>query len=64
MAAPAGFDDIDEAATVGLTTIRQPGVERGRTAGEMLLDPPTDVAARRRILPTSLVVPATTGPVP
>lgn len=58
-----GFDDIDEAATVGLTTIRQPGVERGRTAGEMLLDPPTELAARRRILPTSLVVRATTGPV-
>jgi DNA-binding LacI/PurR family transcriptional regulator len=57
-----GFDDIDEAATVGLTTIRQPGVERGRTASDLLLDPPQDAADRIRILPTSLVVRSTTGP--
>jgi len=59
-----GFDDIPEAATVGLTTIRQPSVERGRAVGELLSDPPEDPAARQRVLPTSLVVRATTGPVP
>jgi DNA-binding LacI/PurR family transcriptional regulator len=57
-----GFDDIPEAATAGLTTIRQPSVERGRIAGEMLLNPPADPQARRRVLPTTLVVRATTGP--
>jgi len=59
-----GFDDIPEAATVGLTTIRQPSVERGHAVGELLFDPPDDPAARHRVLPTALVVRATTGPVP
>lgn len=59
-----GFDDIPEAAVIGLTTIRQPSVQRGRIAGELLLDPPEDPAARRRVLPVSLVVRATTGPAP
>ena len=59
-----GFDDIPEAAVAGLTTIRQASVERGRIAGELLLDPPEDPARRRRVLPTSLVVRATTGPAP
>ncbi|GIJ49974.1 LacI family transcriptional regulator [Virgisporangium aliadipatigenens] len=58
-----GFDDIPEAAAVGLTTIRQPSVERGRIAGELLLDPPADPQARHRVLPTTLVVRATTGPI-
>jgi DNA-binding LacI/PurR family transcriptional regulator len=59
-----GFDDIPEAAAAGLTTIRQPSVERGRLAGELLLDPPEDPARRRLTLPVSLVVRATTGPNP
>lgn len=57
-----GFDDIPEAGTAGLTTIRQPSVERGRLAGELLLDPPADPALRRLTLPVSLVVRSTTGP--
>jgi DNA-binding LacI/PurR family transcriptional regulator len=59
-----GFDDIPEAAGAGLTTIRQPSVERGRIAGELLLDPPAEPRARHRVLPTTLVVRATTGPFP
>ena len=59
-----GFDDIPEATVAGLTTVRQSSVERGRIAGELLLDPPEDPARRRRVLPTSLVVRATTGPAP
>ncbi|WP_426508698.1 LacI family DNA-binding transcriptional regulator [Dactylosporangium sp. McL0621] len=59
-----GFDDIGEAEPAGLTTIRQPSVERGRLAGELLLDPPEDPARRRLTLPVSLVVRATTGPNP
>ncbi|GGM11601.1 LacI family transcriptional regulator [Dactylosporangium sucinum] len=57
-----GFDDIPDAEVHGLTTIRQPSVERGRLAGELLLDPPEDPAGRRLTLPVSLVVRATTGP--
>jgi DNA-binding LacI/PurR family transcriptional regulator len=59
-----GFDDIPDAAAAGLTTIRQPSDERGRIAGELLLDPPADPQARHRVLPTTLVVRATTGPIP
>ena len=59
-----GFDDIPEAGQAGLTTIRQPSYERGRISGEMLLDPPEDPQARRRVLPTTLVVRKTTGPAP
>jgi DNA-binding LacI/PurR family transcriptional regulator len=59
-----GFDDVPEAAVAGLTTIHQPSAERGRITGELLLDPPREPADRRRILPTDLVVRATTGPVP
>lgn len=57
-----GFDDIPEADAAGLTTIRQPSVERGRLAGELLLDPPEDPSLRRLTLPVSLVVRSTTGP--
>jgi LacI family transcriptional regulator len=57
-----GFDDIPVASQVSppLTTVRQPLVEKGRIAAELLL-------GRRQadapiILPTELVVRATTGP--
>jgi DNA-binding LacI/PurR family transcriptional regulator len=51
-----GFDDAPAATPRGLTTIRQPLVEKGRVAGRMLLEAieggtPADVA-----LPTELVV--------
>jgi len=59
-----GFDDIPEAAATGLTTVAQPSVERGRLSGQMLLDPPKDPAARHHVLPTTLMIRATTGPVP
>ncbi len=59
-----GFDDIPEAAAAGLTTINQASVERGRLAGQLLLDPPEDPRQGHRVLPTELVVRATTGPAP
>ncbi|MEU5907359.1 LacI family DNA-binding transcriptional regulator [Micromonospora sp. NPDC047527] len=59
-----GFDDVPEAASAGLTTVRQPAEEKGRIAAELLLDPPTDPAAGHVLLPTALVVRASTGPVP
>lgn len=58
-----GFDDIPDAAVAGLTTVRQYAVERGRLAGQLLLDPPADPADRQVRLPAELVVRASTGPV-
>ena len=57
-----GFDDIPDAAAAQLTTVRQSAVERGRIAGRLLLDPPTDPANRHVVLPAELVVRASTGP--
>ena len=56
-----GYDDIPAAAAAGLTTVRQPLVEKGRAAGRMLLEAldggtPADVA-----LPTDLVVRGSTA---
>jgi DNA-binding LacI/PurR family transcriptional regulator len=52
----AGFDDAPAATPRGLTTVRQPLIEKGRVAGRMLLEAiaggtPADVR-----LPTELVV--------
>jgi DNA-binding LacI/PurR family transcriptional regulator len=61
-----GFDDIEVAAYVGLTTVRQPLVESGRRGAKVLLE----VLARRAVeplrelLPLDLVVRSTTGPAP
>lgn len=58
----AGFDDVPEAAFLGLTTVRQPIVEKGRLAGRLALDP--RYAPRRITLPIELVVRSSTGPAP
>jgi DNA-binding LacI/PurR family transcriptional regulator len=57
-----GFDDIPDAASAHLTTIRQSAVERGRIAAELLITPPEDAADRHVVLPAELIVRATTGP--
>jgi DNA-binding LacI/PurR family transcriptional regulator len=57
-----GFDDVPAAAAADLTTIHQPGREKGRTAGLVLLAPPADPERRRIVLPTELVVRASSGP--
>jgi len=57
-----GFDDVPDAATAGLTTVRQPIAEKGRLLGRMLLDP--DFTERRVVLDTELVVRSSTGPAP
>jgi DNA-binding LacI/PurR family transcriptional regulator len=59
----AGFDDIPDAAAEQLTTVRQSATERGHIAAELLLDPPTDPADRQVVLPTELIVRASTGPI-
>ena len=61
-----GFDDIDVARYVGLTTVRQPLFESGRRGGELLLRAldgrPPDVHSE--LLPLELIVRGTTGPAP
>jgi DNA-binding LacI/PurR family transcriptional regulator len=59
-----GFDDIPEARAASLTTVRQPAAERGRVSGRLLLAPPGDPADRQVVLPTELVVRASTAPAP
>lgn len=58
-----GFDDIPEARTAGLTTVRQPAIDKGVIAGQLLLDPPEEASQRQVRLPTELIVRASTGPV-
>lgn len=59
-----GFDDIDLASYVGLTTVRQPLFESGRLGAEHLLgelaEPTGD--APEKLLPLDLVVRSTTRP--
>ena len=55
-----GFDDVAAAAEVGLTTVRQPILQKGRRVGELLLDP--DPVERQVLLPIELVARRTTGP--
>jgi DNA-binding LacI/PurR family transcriptional regulator len=59
-----GFDDILEARSQGLTTVRQPLVDKGRVAGEMLLarsDAESATPFQRQVLPTRLIERTTTG---
>lgn len=57
-----GFDDLPDAARAGLTTVRQPIVEKGRLVGELLLDQGRQ--PRRLTLDHALIVRSSTGPAP
>jgi DNA-binding LacI/PurR family transcriptional regulator len=57
-----GFDGTPEAERVGLTTVTQPLREKGRVAGEMLLERGERNRPRRVLLPTELTVRSTSGP--
>jgi len=61
----AGFDDIDEAARIspGLTTVRQPLLEKGRAAGRLILDEWDPASPPTVTLPTELIIRESTGPV-
>src|SRR5882757_3109899 len=59
-----GFDDAPIADLVGLTTIRQPLRDKGRTAAKILLDLIAGQSRRRSIMATELIVRSTTGPAP
>ncbi|HEY0637241.1 MAG TPA: LacI family DNA-binding transcriptional regulator [Pseudonocardiaceae bacterium] len=56
-----GFDGVPDAERVGLTTVRQPMLEKGRTAGRLLFDA-GDGAPRTVLLDTELVVGRTCAP--
>jgi DNA-binding LacI/PurR family transcriptional regulator len=59
-----GYDDVPAAEAAGLTTVRQPLQEKGKVAGDLLLDPGNHTAPRRRLLPTELVVRGTVAAAP
>ncbi|WP_433267618.1 LacI family DNA-binding transcriptional regulator [Actinosynnema sp. CS-041913] len=51
-----GFDGIREAEQAGLTTVRQPVLEKGRAAGKLLLDSAERTRPRSVLLATELVI--------
>src|SRR5262249_11701462 len=57
-----GFDDAPIADLVGLTSVRQPLEEKGRTAAEILLDLIAGRRRRRSVKSTQLITRSTTGP--
>jgi len=57
-----GFDDLPTAAAAELSTVRQPLVDKGRQAARLLLNVIEGEAPREIVLPTELVVRATTAP--
>lgn len=64
-----GFDDHDMAAYMDLTTVAQPAMQQGETAATLLLDQIRQIRAgadagkaTRVVLPTKMIVRATTGP--
>lgn len=59
----AGFDDIPEAGNAGLTTIRQPKSEKGRTVGRLLLKEGIDDAPRI-LMPHELIARSSTAAPP
>jgi DNA-binding LacI/PurR family transcriptional regulator len=57
-----GFDDAPAAAQAGLATMRQPLVDKGRHAARLLFQQIAGSGKERIVLPTELVVRATTTP--
>jgi DNA-binding LacI/PurR family transcriptional regulator len=57
-----GFDGITEADRVGLTTIRQPVLEKGRAAGKLLLGAVEHGRPRQITLATELIIGSTSAP--
>jgi DNA-binding LacI/PurR family transcriptional regulator len=57
-----GFDGIAEAERIGLTTVHQPVLEKGKTAGRLLLGSAERSAPKVITLPTELRVGRTSAP--
>jgi DNA-binding LacI/PurR family transcriptional regulator len=56
-----GFDGIAEAEQAGLTTVRQPMLEKGRAAGRLLLDSSEPNRPRTVTLGTEMILGSTSG---
>jgi DNA-binding LacI/PurR family transcriptional regulator len=61
MLSVTGFDGVPEAVRAGLTTVAQPVRDKGRIAGELLLNRGDRTESKSVILSTELVVGQTTG---
>jgi DNA-binding LacI/PurR family transcriptional regulator len=59
-----GFDDVPAAEPAGLTTVRQPIIEKGTIAGRLLLEPVREDPAPCVLMEHRLVVRRTTAPPP
>jgi DNA-binding LacI/PurR family transcriptional regulator len=57
-----GFDGVPEAISRGLTTVAQPSLQKGRRAGELLLNPPRSGLPVVELLDTELIRGRTAGP--
>jgi DNA-binding LacI/PurR family transcriptional regulator len=57
-----GFDGVPEAIGRGLTTVAQPSLQKGRRAGELLLNPPRSNLPVVELLGTELIRGRTAGP--
>jgi DNA-binding LacI/PurR family transcriptional regulator len=57
-----GFDGIPDALSRGLTTVRQPSVEKGLRAGRLLHEPPRSGLPVVEVLDTELIRGRTSGP--
>lgn len=57
-----GFDGVKAALDARITTVAQPVVDKGRNAGQMLLDPGRRAQGRKLVLPTTFVPGRTTAP--
>lgn len=57
-----GFDGVPEALRRGLSTVKQPNLEKGRRAGELLHTPPRTGLPVDEVLATELVRGRTVGP--
>jgi DNA-binding LacI/PurR family transcriptional regulator len=57
-----GFDGIPDALARGLTTVKQPSIEKGRRAGYLLHNPPRSGLPVVEVLDTELVRGRTSGP--
>jgi DNA-binding LacI/PurR family transcriptional regulator len=56
-----GFDGVPDALSRGLTTVAQPSLQKGRRAGELLLNPPRSGLPVVELLDTELIRGRTSG---
>lgn len=57
-----GFDGVKAALDARITTVAQPVVDKGKHAGQLLLDPGRRAQGRKLVLPTTFVPGRTTAP--